>query len=117
MTAYAIAHLRPGDPHDDIVTYMETIQATMEPFGGRFAVHGATHRTLEGNWPGAVVVVAFPDMGRAAAWYESDAYQEILPLRTRHMDGDVILVEGVPDGYDAQVTASATRSRMLARRV
>ena len=34
-------------------------------------------------------------MKKARAWYESPAYQEILHLRTDHLVGDVILVEGV----------------------
>jgi hypothetical protein len=39
-------------------------------------------------------------MSAARAWYESASYQEILPLRTRHIEGDAILVEGVEPGYD-----------------
>ncbi|NEE58971.1 DUF1330 domain-containing protein, partial [Streptomyces sp. SID8455] len=43
MTAYAIAHLRPADGpvEDEVLSYIERIQATMEPYGGRFLVHGA----------------------------------------------------------------------------
>ncbi|WP_329455949.1 DUF1330 domain-containing protein [Streptomyces sp. NBC_01497] len=111
MTAYAIAHLRDAEPHDDILTYIERIQATMDPFGGRFAVHGSAVEVVEGTWPGGVVVVAFPDMTEARGWYASDAYREILPLRTDHIDGDVILVPGVSDGYDARDTAGAMRAR------
>jgi uncharacterized protein (DUF1330 family) len=110
MTAYAIAHLRDAAPHDDIPTYMERIQSTLDPFGGRFAVHGSAAEVVEGDWPGSVVVVAFPDMAAARAWYASDAYQEILPLRTDHIEGDVILVPGVRDGYDVRDTAAALRS-------
>ncbi|TWV25070.1 DUF1330 domain-containing protein, partial [Streptomyces albidoflavus] len=35
--------------------------------------------------------------------------QEIAPLRSRHIEGDIILVEGVPDGYDPSGTATAVR--------
>lgn len=109
MTAYAIAHLRPADPHPEIVAYIEKIQATLDPFGGRFLVHGAEVEVEEGSWPGTVVVLAFPDMARARGWYASPAYQEILPLRTRHIEGDVVLVPGVPDGYDPARTAAKLR--------
>jgi uncharacterized protein (DUF1330 family) len=40
MSAYALAHLREIDPHPDILEYLEKIQATLDPFSGRFIVHG-----------------------------------------------------------------------------
>ncbi|MER0484100.1 DUF1330 domain-containing protein [Streptomyces sp. Edi2] len=110
MTAYAIAHLRPAAPHPEIFDYIEKIQATLDPFGGHFLVHGSEVEVTEGDWPGAVVVIAFPDLARARGWYDSPAYTEILPLRTRHIDGDVVLVPGVPDGYDPAATAAKLRA-------
>ncbi len=112
MTAYAIAHLRPADGpvHDEVLSYIERIQATMEPYGGRFLVHGAEVEVVEGEWPGALVLVAFPGVEEIHAWYASPAYQEILPLRTRHFDGDVVIVPGVGPEYDAPATAAAMRA-------
>lgn len=41
MTAYAIGNLRPTpDVHEDVVVYIERVQDTLDPFGGRFLVHG-----------------------------------------------------------------------------
>lgn len=112
MTAYAIAHLRPADGPvpDEVLSYLERIQATMEPYGGRFLVHGAEVEVVEGEWPGAVVLVAFPGAEEVRAWYASPAYQEILPLRTRHIDGDVVILPGVGPEYDASATAAAMRA-------
>ncbi|MFJ3925862.1 DUF1330 domain-containing protein [Streptomyces sp. NPDC090022] len=110
MTAYAVAHIRPTQLNEDILTYIEAIQATLDPFGGRFLVHGAEVEVLEGPFPGTVVMIAFPGMEGARAWYTSEAYQAILPLRTRHMEGEVVLVEGVPAGYDAGKTAARLRT-------
>lgn len=110
MTAYAIAHIRPTTMNDDILRYIEGIQATMDPFGGRFLVHGSEVEVLEGPFPGTVVMIGFPDLERARAWYASDAYRAILPLRTGHIPGEVILVEGVAPGYDATKTAAALRA-------
>ncbi|KOU13286.1 DUF1330 domain-containing protein [Streptomyces sp. WM6368] len=109
MTAYAIAHLRPETMNEDILRYIETMQSTLDPFGGRFLVHGKEVEVLEGPFPGTVVVLGFPDIERARAWYASDAYRAILPLRTNHMAGEVILVEGVPADYDASKTAAGLR--------
>jgi uncharacterized protein (DUF1330 family) len=111
MTAYALAHLRTPQINDDVLAYLERIQSTLDPFGGRFLVHGATVEPIEGSWPGTVVIIGFPDVAAARAWYASPAYQEILPLRTNHIEGDVILVEGVPADYDAAHTAATLRAR------
>ncbi|MDJ0379494.1 DUF1330 domain-containing protein [Streptomyces sp. G-G2] len=109
MTAYAIGHIRPETMNEDILRYIEEIQGTMDPFGGEFLVHGKDHEVVEGSFPGAVIVIGFPDLERARAWYASPAYQELIPLRTRHIAGEVILVEGVAPGYDARRTAAALR--------
>lgn len=118
MTAYAIAHLRPADGpvHDEVLSYIERIQATMEPYGGRFLVHGAEVEVVEGEWPGALVLLAFPGVEEIRTWYASPAYQEILPLRTRHFDGDVVIVPGVGPEYAAPATAAAMRAPGTGRR-
>jgi uncharacterized protein (DUF1330 family) len=110
MTAYAIAHLRTPTSNADIYEYIERIQSTMDPFGGRFLVHGAEVDVMEGSWPGTIVILEFPDVGQARAWYDSPAYREILPLRTRHIEGDTIIVPGVPSGYDPARTAAKMRA-------
>jgi hypothetical protein len=37
----------------------------------------------------------------ARAWYRSDAYQRMLPLRLRHASGSLILIEGVDERHKA----------------
>jgi uncharacterized protein (DUF1330 family) len=101
MSAYAVAHFRSVRIGPAIVEYLERIDATLAPFGGRFLVHGSKVEVLEGSWPGSLVVIAFPDRAQAHAWYRSAAYQEILRLRTDNSEGDVILVDGVSVGHRA----------------
>jgi uncharacterized protein (DUF1330 family) len=110
--AYAIAHLHNPTVNDDVVEYLERIQDTMDPFGGRFLVHGPTVEAVEGAWPGTIVILTFPDLDAARAWYRSPAYQEILHLRTDHIDGVAILAEGVPPEYDVRHTAEVLRASM-----
>ncbi|WP_063062861.1 DUF1330 domain-containing protein [Nocardia sienata] len=112
MPAYAIAHLRAADPHPEIAEYIERIPATFEPFGGRFLVHATQHEVKEGRWPGSVVMIGFPGIAQARAWWDSAAYQEIAPLRSRHIDGDIILVDGVAADYDPAATAAAMRNAL-----
>lgn len=99
--AYAVAYLREVDLGPAIVAYIEKIDATLAPYGGRFLVHGGRLTGLEGEWDGDIVIVEFPSRDDAVAWYESPAYQEILPLRTEHSSSIAAIVEGVPDGYRA----------------
>lgn len=110
MTTYAIANLHDPKYHPDIAEYIERIQGTLDPFYGRFLVHGVQHEVIEGAWPGGVVVIEFPSLVDAHGWYDSPAYQEILHLRTDHIAGDVIFVEGVSEGYDPAKTAAAMRA-------
>jgi uncharacterized protein (DUF1330 family) len=102
MSGYAIAHIREVTMSADIVKYLEQIDATLTPFGGRFVIHGGDVEVLEGVWPGHVVMIEFPDRASARAWYRSMAYQSIVRLRTNNSHGDVVLVEGV--GPDHQAT-------------
>lgn len=99
MTAYAIGNLTKVAMGPDIVEYLERIDGTLAPFGGRFLVHGDEAQDLEGTWNGAFIVIAFPDMKHARDWYDSPAYQAILPLRTRNAEGNVFLIEGVPETH------------------
>jgi uncharacterized protein (DUF1330 family) len=101
MTSYAIAHLREVEFGAGIVEYLRRIDATLEPFGGRFVVHGAQPEVVEGPFPGHLVVIGFPDRERARAWYDSPAYREILPLRTANSDGAAVIVDGVGPGHRA----------------
>ena len=102
MTAYAVAHLRSVQMGPDIVRYLERIDATLAPFGGRFVIHGGpVVAAPEGDWPGDLIVIEFPDREHATGWYASDAYQEILPLRTRNADGVAVILDGVPADHRA----------------
>jgi uncharacterized protein (DUF1330 family) len=102
MTAYAVADLHKVEMGPAIVEYLERIDATLAPFGGRYIIHGGRKAVLEGEWAGDLIVIAFPDRASAAAWYASPDYQAIKPLRTDHSAGDVVLVDGV--GADHRAT-------------
>jgi hypothetical protein len=56
-----------------------------------------------------VIVIEFPDLTQARSWYRSSAYQEIKPLRTRHLTGEVILVDGVGSDHDSSQLAATIR--------
>ncbi|MFI9322688.1 DUF1330 domain-containing protein [Kitasatospora aureofaciens] len=66
---------------------------------------------VEGSWGSDVIVIEFPDRERVRVWYDSPAYREILPLRTRRMVADAIFAGGCP-----RVTGARTRWRTERRR-
>jgi uncharacterized protein (DUF1330 family) len=100
--AYGVALLEDVRMGPPIVEYLERIDTTLAPYGGRFIVHGATPAVLEGASPGTMVVIEFPDHDHAVEWYESPAYQAILPLRTENTTSTVFIVDGV--GADHRAT-------------
>lgn len=99
MTAYAVAVIHETRFGPEIKEYLQRIDATLAPFSGKYLVHGGPYVPLEGVWSGDLVVIEFPSMEQARGWYESDAYGAIRPLRTRHTLGEVLLVQGVPEGH------------------
>ncbi|QKG21478.1 DUF1330 domain-containing protein [Actinomadura verrucosospora] len=116
MTAYVLGQLHGRPPlHDEVLTYMERIQATMDPFGGRFIVHGETPDVREGTWEGDLVLLEFPDIGKARAWYDSPAYQEIKHLRADHIPGTIMMVDGCGAGHDSAAMAAGIRAAQQGR--
>ena len=101
MTAYAIGHLTEVRMGPGVVRYLEGIDATLAPFGGRFIIHGEPPEVKEGRWTGTLIVIAFPDIAAARAWYDSPAYQAILPHRADNADGVIMLVDGTPADHKA----------------
>jgi uncharacterized protein (DUF1330 family) len=101
MTTYAIADLHKVRLGPAIAEYLEKIDATLAPYGGRYVVHGGPKTVLEGSWAGDIVIIAFPDRERAESWYASPAYRAIARLRTDNSEGDVVLIDGVEDGHRA----------------
>jgi uncharacterized protein (DUF1330 family) len=101
MKAYAIAFVRTCELNSEIVEYLQSIDATLDPFGGRFVVHGGGAEVVEGNAVMDAIVIEFPDREKLRGWWGSPEYRRILPLRTRNMLADIVLVDGVPDGYRA----------------
>jgi len=109
MPAYAVAHMRHVTMGPAVVEYLRRIDATLAPFGGRFIVHGGEVEVLEGSWPGHLIVIEFPDRGRACAWYNSDAYREIVALRTDNSESDVIVADGVGSRHLATDVLTVSR--------
>lgn len=94
MTAYVIAEVEVTDQalYDE---YRRQVPATLEKYGGRFAVRGGKTEPLEGGWaPKRLVMVEFPSMEQALRWYRSPEYAPLIALRQRASRGKLVAVEG-----------------------
>jgi uncharacterized protein (DUF1330 family) len=94
MAAYVIAEVNVHDAklYED---YKKLVPATVEKFGGRFAVRGGKVDSREGGWnPARLVVLEFPSMEQARKWYESPDYAPALAMRLKAANARLILVEG-----------------------
>jgi reactive intermediate/imine deaminase len=118
MATYLINHLRiPNEiPNAEGLEYLEKVEATFRPYGGKWLVLGQHDEVLEGAWPGSVVLMEFPDRDAATAWYHSPAYQEILHLRTDNVVSDVILVDQVDPHFTSARFARNVRAALADRR-
>jgi uncharacterized protein (DUF1330 family) len=66
-----------------------------QQFGIRpLVVYGASEAP-EGANPDGVVMLQFPTLEDAKAWYESPAYQEALAFRKEAADWRVVIVDGL----------------------
>jgi len=96
MAAYIVVQVDVNDPvrYED---YKKLVQPTLAAFGGRFIVRGGRTETLEGDWaPKRFVIVEFPDIDRAKAWWASDAYAPAKALRQATSFTQMIVAEGLP---------------------
>jgi uncharacterized protein (DUF1330 family) len=77
--------------------YKKLTPATIEAFGGRFVVRGASTLSLEGDWnPQRLVVLEFPDVHTAKEWWNSDAYSEAKGIRQKAAHTKMLVVESLP---------------------
>jgi len=58
------------------------------------AVYGACD-TPEGAAPDGVVILRFPNMASARAWYHSPEYQAVIAIRNKAAAWRVMIVEGI----------------------
>ena len=95
MVAYVIANVEVTDAAT-YELYRKDVLATIEQYGGRFLVRGGAASALEGDFvPKRIVVLEFPSVDRAKAWWGSPEYRPLLALRQRASRGDLFVVEGV----------------------
>jgi len=95
MPAYLIAFVDIRDRVRFAKEYVAPIGATLEPFGGRVLAVSDDPKTMEGSVPpGRAVIIEFPDLDRAEAWYASDAYTPLIALRKTMATTSLVMLPG-----------------------
>lgn len=98
MPAYVIAHIDVKDPVR-YENYKKMSPVSIQKFGGRFIVRGATAEVLEGTWqPKRLVLLEFPSVDVAKQWWASDDYADAKALRQATSTGDMIVLQGFEPG-------------------
>jgi uncharacterized protein (DUF1330 family) len=96
MKAYCIVYERRLTDPKMFDEYRKQVMPTIEAYDGRFLVRGGKFNALEGEMPfDRIAVLEFPSRKAAEDWYNSPAYQKILPLRLNAMEAQFIVVDGV----------------------
>jgi len=94
-SAYIIANVRVTNPaqYDE---YKKLSSAAMLAHGAQVCVRGGASEVLEGDWqPERIVVLKFPSVEKAKAFYASTEYGKARKAREGAAVMRMIVVEGV----------------------
>ena len=94
MKAYIIVDVTITDPvrYED---YKKLTPATLAPYDGKFIVRGGKRETLEGEWVcDRLVVVEFPSLEKAKAWWSGAGYAPAKAIRQSASITKMVMVEG-----------------------
>ena len=94
MPVYAVAQGRVEN-RKMLNEYVSKVVSSIESGGGRILGFDETPEIVEGevDCP-RTVIVEFPSRDAFRAWYDSDGYQAILPLRLESTPGTLVVVNG-----------------------
>jgi uncharacterized protein (DUF1330 family) len=95
MAAYVLVDCKVTDP-SRYETYKKLAAAAVAHHGGRYLVRGGEHARLEGTWnPNRLVVLEFPTLERARAFYDSTEYLAARAAREGAANMNIVAVTGV----------------------
>jgi len=95
MTAYVIANVHVTEP-SQYEEYKRLSSIAMRAHGAEVCVRGGKVDVLEGDWtPDRVVVLKFPSVEKARAFYESTEYTKARVAREHAAIMQMIVVEGL----------------------
>jgi len=99
MTVYMLfLREEPVRDQTEMATYSRmNRESPRDPNMKPLVVYGALE-AVEGTPPDGMVMLAFPSVEAAKAWYDSPAYQAVLPHRLRGANYRAFIVQGLARG-------------------
>ncbi len=93
-SAYVIADVNVTDPQQ-YEQYKKLSTLAMQAHGAEVCIRGGTVQMLEGSWsPSRLVMLKFPSMAHAQAFYDSPEYLAARDARQGAAVMQMLLVEG-----------------------
>ena len=94
MPAYVSANVIVKD-QAKLGTYLSELPATLKPFGGKLICRGKVAKALLGEPQFQLMATfEFADVETADAWYQSAAYQALIPNRDEAAEGTIVILQG-----------------------
>ena len=75
--------------------YLQVAAPTLAKYNGEIIVFNGANEALEGAEIDGSVVLRFPDMASARAWYNSPEYSQVKAMRINATLGRAVLLEGL----------------------
>ncbi len=95
MTGYIIAKINITN-WEQYKEYTKVTPGVIEEFGGRFIVRGGDTVTLEGpEDDDRLVIIEFPSLEKAKAFYYSEGYEAAKKIREGAATASFVAVDGV----------------------
>jgi uncharacterized protein (DUF1330 family) len=96
LSAYVIFYLKTVRDLAGLEEYRRLAGPALQKFGGAFRIRRGRFEVLEGDPVLSVVMLEFPSMEQARAWYDSAEYQAALKYRLAASGSHAVLCEGCP---------------------
>lgn len=96
MAAYLIVDVTQVHDEARYARYREAVPACIAAAGGRYLARGGAVEVLDGGWqPSRIIVVEYPSVAAAVAWYRSADYARLRALRGDAITANFIVVDGM----------------------
>ena len=94
MSAFCFFDVYEVSNSEEMDQYRSGVHATVKQYGGKYRVAGGECEQIEGEWaPTFPVLLEFPSLADARAWYDSKEYSDLKTLRLRCSASHAVFME------------------------
>lgn len=95
MPAYIVFTRESTSDQAELDAYMHAVAPTFEGHPVKILAAYGAQQVLEGTPPEGVVIVEFPTVETARAWYDSPAYRQVVQHRWKGSSYRAVIVQGI----------------------